>query len=353
MHAWAVLEHGAPLRSIELATPEPTGTQVLLEVTHCGVCHSDLHVWEGYWDLGGGRRMTLRERGVTLPLAMGHEIVGRVIARGPDASGVAEGDQRIVYPWVGCGLCCACRAEQDHMCATPASIGILRHGGYATHVLAAHPRHLIAFGDLDPALAATQACSGITALSAVRKVLPRSPDVPIVILGAGGVGLNAVGLLRAFGHRATIVVELDAARREAAAAAGAERVVDAAGSPVEVEARIREAVGGAAEAVIDFVGAAATARAGFDALGKGGVLIQVGLFGGELAVPLPLMAMRALTVRGSYVGSPGDLRELVQIAQTGALPDLPIQRVPRDEADAALMRLRDGRVIGRQVLVAS
>ena len=88
MRAWAVVENGAPLKEIELPTPEPKGTEVLLEVTHCGVCHSDLHIWEGYYDVGGGKKMSLKDRGVTLPLAMGHEIVGRVAKLGPDATGV-------------------------------------------------------------------------------------------------------------------------------------------------------------------------------------------------------------------------------------------------------------------------
>ena len=87
MRAWAVVENGAPLQEIELPTPEPKGTEVLIEVTHCGVCHSDLHIWEGYYDIGGGQKMSLKDRGVTLPLAMGHEIVGRVVKLGPDAKG--------------------------------------------------------------------------------------------------------------------------------------------------------------------------------------------------------------------------------------------------------------------------
>ena len=86
MRAWAVVENGQPLKEIELPTPEPTGTEILLEVTHCGVCHSDLHIWEGYYDVGGGQKMSLVDRGVVLPLAMGHEIVGRVVKLGPDDS---------------------------------------------------------------------------------------------------------------------------------------------------------------------------------------------------------------------------------------------------------------------------
>jgi len=350
MRAWAVVENAAPLREIELPTPEPAGTQVLLEVTHCGVCHSDLHVWEGRYDLGGGRVMNLKDRGVTLPLAMGHEIVGRVAKLGPEASGVAVGARRIVYPWVGCGTCQACLADEDNMCLTPRSIGIFQHGGYATHVLAPHPRHLVDPGTLDPALAATYACSGITVFSAVKKVMPLPPEEPLVLVGAGGLGLSALALLRALGHRATIVVDISAEKRAAALAAGAAKAVDGAGEGVT--ARIVEAAGGPVGAIIDLVNGTASAAAAFEALRKGGRLVQVGLFGGELRLPLPLMAMRALTVQGSYVGTLKDLRELVRIAQGGALPAFPITEVPMPQADAALTRLREGRVTGRLVLRA-
>ena len=350
MRAWAVVENGAPLKEIDLPTPEPTGTQVLLEVTHCGVCHSDLHVWEGTYDLGGGVTMSLKDRGVTLPLALGHEIVGRVAKLGPDAKGVSVGDLRIVYPWVGCGTCAACTSEHDNMCLKPRSIGVFQNGGYATHVLAMHPRHLIDPGNLDPALAATYACSGITVYSAIQKVMPLPPDEPVVLVGAGGLGLQAIAVLRALGHRNIISVDVSAEKREAALRAGAAQVVD--GSGEGVAKRIIAAAGGKAGAIIDLVNGTASARAAFDALRKGGKLVQVGLFGGELRLPLPLMAIQALTVQGSYVGTPGDLRDLVALAQGGKLPPLPIEQVPMPSADTALMRLREGRVTGRLVLRA-
>ncbi len=351
MRAWAVVENNAPLQEIELPTPEPAGTQVLLEVTHCGVCHSDLHIWEGYYDLGGGKRMSLKDRGVTLPLAMGHEIVGRVSRLGPDATGVAVGDIRIVYPWVGCGACARCLADEDNMCVVaPCSIGVFQHGGYATHVLAPHPRHLVDPGTLDPAVAATYACSGITVFSAIGKVMPMPPDEAIVLVGAGGLGMNAIAVLKALGHRNIVVVDTSESKREAAMAAGARVTVDGAGE--DVAARIIAACGGPASAVIDLVNGTATARFAFDALAKGGRLIQVGLFGGELTLPLPVMAIRALTVQGSYVGSVGDLRALVALAQTGRLQGLPVSVLPQSQAYDALMRLRDGRVTGRTVLRA-
>lgn len=350
MRAWAVVENGADLQEIELPTPEPQGTQVLLEVVHCGVCHSDLHIWEGYYDLGGGNRMSLKDRGVVLPLAMGHEIVGRVAKLGPDAQGVSVGDVRIVYPWVGCGHCDRCLSEEDNMCLQGKALGVYQHGGYATHVVAPHPRHLINAGTIDPALAATYACSGITVYSAIRKCMPMAPDEPIVLVGAGGLGLNAIAILRAMGHRSIISVDISEEKRAAALREGASAVVDGTGP--DVTRRIVDAAGGPVLAVIDLVNGTATARFAFDALRKGGKLIQVGLFGGELSLPLPLMAIRALTVQGSYVGSPKELRELVALAQGAKVASIPIEHLPLAKANAALMRLRDGTVTGRVVLTA-
>ena len=351
MKAWAVIDNGEPLQEVTWPTPEPQGTQVLLEVTHCGVCHSDLHIWEGYYDMGGGKRMSLADRGVSLPLAMGHEIVGRVVKLGPEAEGVKPGDVRIVFPWVGCGHCDQCLSDEDNMCTVASrSIGVFQNGGYATHVLAMHPRHLVDPGSLDPALAATYACSGITVYSAIRKVMPIKPTEPIVLVGAGGLGLAAISVLRALGHQAIISVDIDATKRQAALEAGATTAVDGAGDGVTQ--CILDAARGPVLAVIDLVNGSQTAAFGFAALRKGGKLIQVGLFGGEMTMSLPTMATRALTVQGSYVGNPKELRELVALAQSGQVAPIPIETVPQPQANAALMRLRAGAVKGRVVLQA-
>ncbi len=352
MRAWAVVTNGADLQQLDLPTPEPKGTEVLIEVTHCGVCHSDLHIWDGHYDLGGGKRMSLADRGVVLPLAMGHEIVGRVAKLGPDATGVAVGDLRIVFPWLGCGKCDRCLAEEDNMCVVAnRSLGVYQNGGYASHVLAPHPRHLIDLGTLDPAVAATYACSGVTVYSAIRKVLPMKPTEPIVLVGAGGLGLNAIEVLKALGHQAIVVVDLNADKLQAARDAGATAVVDATGEGTTQ--RILDACGGPVQAVIDLVNGTATAAFAFAALRKGGKLVQVGLFGGELTLPLPLMPIRALTVQGSYVGNPRELRELVTLAQNGGITPLPVTLLPQAEANSALQRLASGRVTGRIVLTAA
>jgi len=350
MHAWAVVANGEPLQEITLPTPEPHGAQVLLEVLHCGVCHSDVHLWDGHYQLGGEKKLLLKDRGVSLPLVMGHEIVGRVVRTGPQARGVAVGELKIVYPWVGCGTCALCRSDQDNMCQTPRSIGVFQAGGYASHVIVPEPRHLVDVGTLSPPVAATLACSGLTAYGAVKKALPLPADEPIVIIGLGGLGLNAIAILRALGHERIVGVDLKAENRAAALAAGATDTVDA--TAANLAEAIVAAAGQGVGVVIDFVNSSATAKAAFDALRRGGKLIAVGFFGGELSLPLPLLPLRALTLVGSYVGSPIELRELVALAQSGKLPPIPLTTAPQSDATSVLARLRDGRIIGRVVLDA-
>ena len=352
MRAWAVVETGKPLKELELPTPEPKGAEVLLEVTHAGVCHSDLHIWEGEYDLGSRGKMRLTDRGVVLPLAMGHEIVGRVAKLGPEAEGkgVKVGETRLVYPWVGCGKCDVCRREEENMCLTPRSLGVYQNGGYATHVLATHWSHLVDIAGLDPALAATYACSGVTVYSAINKLLPIGPEEPLVLVGAGGLGLNAIAILKALGHRRICVVDVDQRKLDAAKEEGATDTV-LAGDEGTTK-RILEACGGPVAGVVDLVNGTQTARFAFDALRKGGKLVQVGLFGGEMNIPLPLMPIRALTIQGSYVGNVKELRALVDIAKEGKIPPIPVTREPLRNADSALNRLREGKVVGRIVLTA-
>ncbi|WP_203075711.1 alcohol dehydrogenase [Falsiroseomonas ponticola] len=348
MKAWAVVRNRAPLECIEIADPDPSGTEVVLEVTQCGVCHSDLHFWEGEYDLGGGKVLKLTERGVTLPRAMGHEVVGRVVQCGPDATGVAVGDLRVVFPWLGCGVCARCLAGEDNICATPSSIGVMRHGGYADSVVVPHPRYLVDPGTVDPALAATYACPGITVYSAIRKAMPLPPDAPFVLIGAGGLGLAAISMLRALGHRRIVSLDISAEKRAAALEMGADAVVDP-GAP-NAMARLMAATGGPVLAAIDFVNAGSTAQLGFDALAKGGKLVLVGIMGGEMPLSLASMIFRPRSILGSATGSPQDLREVIALAQSGRLAPIPITRMPRSRANEALQLLHDGKVTGRIVL---
>jgi propanol-preferring alcohol dehydrogenase len=348
MKAWVVVAPEAPLEKIEKPTPEPKGTEVLLAVSHCGLCHSDLHFWKGEYNMGGGKIMKLAERGVTLPRAPGHEILGTVVSAGPDAQGVKVGDVRVVYPWIGCGHCPACLDEQDNLCTGgPQSLGVMHDGGFGSHVVVRHPKYLVDPGRIDPALAATYACSGITAYGAVKKIMPLDPDQPVVLVGAGGLGLTAIAMLKAFGHRQIISVDMSEAKLAAALAEGATTtVVGGEGSA----ARILEAAGGPVAAVIDFVNISSTAESALAVLAKGGKLIVVGVTGGEIALSLSGLVFRGLTIQGTLMGSPQDLRDVVAMANDGRLVPTPVSCVPKADVMQAMNDLHHGHVTGRLVL---
>ena len=348
MRAWAVVRARAPLECVELADPEPKGTEVVIEVTECGVCHSDLHFWEGEYNLGGGKVLRIAERGAVLPRAMGHEIVGRVLKYGPEAEGVSKGDLRIVFPWLGCGTCERCLAGEGNLCAKPASYGSARDGGYAEQVLVPHPRYLIDPGQLDPALAATYACSGVTVYSAINKAMPLPPDSPVVLIGAGGLGLAAISMLQALGHRRIVSLDINAEKRSAALAMGATEAVDSSGQ--DALERLKEAAGGPVLAVLDFVNSSETAELGLSALAKGGKLILVGYAGGELTLSLAGMMFARRSILTSGTGSLRELREVVALGQTGRIAPIPITRMPKSRSNEALNLLHDGKVTGRIVL---
>lgn len=348
MESWSVVGYEQPLEKLKGPIPEPTGTEVLVKVTHCGVCHSDLHFWEGYYDLGFGKKLLISDRGVKLPRALGHEILGTVENAGPEAQDVPLGSRRIVYPWIGCGKCRRCEQGEDNLCSTGRPLGVASNGGFASHIIVPHPKFLVDPGDVDPAVACTFACSGITVLSSIRKVLPLEPDDPILLIGAGGLGLAAIATLRALGHRRIISADISAEKRKVAVETGATAAVDSSSENAAKE--IQEAAGAPVLGTIDFVGNTQTAALAFEVLAKGGKMVQVGIMGGELNLSLVGMIFKAPTIMANYTGNPGHLREVADLAKQGKLLPIPVTTIPVDEANSALARIREGKVTGRLVL---
>ena len=352
MKSFKVADFNAPLQEVDQPTPQPSGTQVLIKVKAAGVCHSDLHIWEGGYDLGHGRKpLSLKDRGVSLPRTMGHETVGEVLAFGPDAksdtAGLKVGDIALVYPWIGCGKCATCLAGDENMCLKPASLGVYCDGGYSDHLVVPHPKYLLNLKGLDPLTTAPYACSGVTTYSALKKV-ESAFDTPIVIFGAGGLGLMAVSLLKAMGGKGAIVVDIDARKREAAEKAGALATVD--GSAPDALDQLARKAGGPIRAVIDLVGNAKTAQLGFDCLTKGGKYVIVGLFGGGAPWALPLIPIKAITIQGSYVGNLRETQELLDLVRAKNVPPIPVTPLPLAKANEALVDLQKGRLVGRAVL---
>jgi D-arabinose 1-dehydrogenase-like Zn-dependent alcohol dehydrogenase len=344
MISFQIVEHGQPLQKVVRETPKPQGSEVLVRVTRSGVCHSDLHIWDGYFDLGGGKRFYVKERGCIPPFTPGHEPFGVVEALGPKAKGVRIGQKRLVYPWIGCGKCAVCKAGQDNYCVSGSRfLGINRAGAYSTHVLVPHSKYLIDTAGIDDAFASTLACSAVTAYSAAAKLPPLGPKDWVAVIGCGGLGLIGISVLRAQGIANIIGCDIDDAKLAAAAKLGAKRTVNTR-APDALQGL--QGVAGA----IDFVGSPATAALGIGALRKGGRYVICGLFGGEITHPLPPIAQRAIGIVGSYVGSLQELKEVVALAKKKKLKPSPVDTRPADEANRALEDLKAGKVIGRVVL---
>ncbi len=348
-HRWAFKSWGGELEQSEDTLTPVSGHEVTVRVTHCGMCHSDLHIQAGGFDMGGGKLSSLERAGATLPLTMGHEIVGEVVEAGPDVTAVKLGEQVVVYPWIGCGACPTCVRGDEHLCIKAArNMGLHVPGGYADLARVAHERYLVPVGSLEPARAATFACAGITAMSAIRKLPVVTTDDWVAVIGCGGVGMTAVALLSATTAAKIVAIDPDPAKREAALQHGASAAFD----PKQADAFkvIGKACAGNIAASIDFVGAESSSSLAVSLVRRAGQVIIVGLFGGEFRLALPMFALKSLAIAGSYVGSLPDLRELVALAQRVKLPEIPLDMRPLHTVNQALDDLTHGRIVGRVVL---
>jgi D-arabinose 1-dehydrogenase-like Zn-dependent alcohol dehydrogenase len=341
-------DYGQPLRESVADLPRPRGTEVLVRVGHCGVCHSDLHLHDGYFDLGGGRKAELAG-GRALPFTLGHEIEGAIEAAGPDAIEADIGARVVVYPWIGCGECRLCTSGDEHLCAKPRQIGIQVDGGYATHVLVPHPRYLLPYAPIPAALAGTYMCSGVTAYSSVQKLGSAADEGPILIVGLGGVGMMGLSFALARSKAPPIVVEIDPAKR----AVALERGASAAFDPADANARkaVVAASGGGVAGAIDFVGSDKSAAFAYGALAKGGRLVVAGLIGGEMRLSVPTLPLRGVAIEGNYVGSLAEAKAMLALVREGKVQPIPVTTRPLNEAQTAMDDLRAGKTVGRTVLV--
>jgi D-arabinose 1-dehydrogenase-like Zn-dependent alcohol dehydrogenase len=350
MRAMQIIEWGKPLEFREYPNPEPKGEEVLVRVESAGVCHSDVHIWDGYFDMGGGNKITLEQRGVKLPFTMGHEIAGEVVALGPDAKGAEIGKRYAVYPWIGCGTCAVCKKGEELLCLTPRTLGTRTAGGYGSHVIVPHARYLVDYGSVPQPLAATYTCSGITAFSALKKIRGNcGPDDHYLVIGAGGVGGQAVHIAPAYMQGKMLVADIDAQKRAHARQMGALDTID--NSAADAVQQVLQKTGGGVAGAIDFVGSPKTMEFGISALRKGGKLVMVGLYGGAMPVSTVMFPFKMMSVEGSYVGTLDDLKELMALGKAGKVPPIPIETRTPDRATESLSDLKTGgKVRGRVVM---
>lgn len=333
---------GEPLRLEDVPLPAPTGSQVRIRVAGCGVCRTDLHIIDG------------TQTRVILPRTLGHEVAGWIDAAGAEARAdlrrlrLADGDAVVVFGGWGCGTCRECRAGAEQRCAASVAPGFQADGGYADAMLVPHPRHLEPLRRFDPVRGAVLADAGVTARRAVIRAEPwLRPGARVLVIGCGGVGAFVVQLLRQApnGTDLTVAVrELDPARLEQAAVLGADIGLLAA-----EPGRVRDALGGPADVVLDVVGTDGSLRHAAEVVAPDGLIVLVGESGGRLAFGFDEVPLEAWLTTVAW-GSREDLAAVTDLARSGRL-EWAVEPVPLADASAAIERMRAGEIDARLVLV--
>jgi D-arabinose 1-dehydrogenase-like Zn-dependent alcohol dehydrogenase len=315
--------------------PAPTGNQVVVAVEGCGVCHRDLI------DRGGGIPF------MTLPITLGHEATGRVLAIGPDVTRWQPGARVATLHRDSCGTCAVCLDGEDTLCPNGFhALGIVADGGYATHLTLPERALYAVPDDLPVAEAAILNCTYGTAFRGLRAG-GCAPGRTVVITGAsGGVGSAAIEVASRMGARVVAVIR-DASRTDYVTDLGADAVVVDPGGGFHKAPETADA-----DMVLDCVGEP-TLNASLRCLRLGGSVIFVGNITQErLSLNVGLVIVKALRIIGSSGASPRDMADLIKLR--GDRPfAMTITELPLAEAEAAHQRLRQGGVPGRLVLRTS
>jgi alcohol dehydrogenase len=347
MHRQSLMAYGAPLCETVVDVPQPQGSEVLVRIERCGVCHSDLHMQDGYFALGGDKKLDVRA-GRTLPFTLGHEIAGTVESAGSDAD-TKSGARVAIYPWIGCGQCAACKVGDENICTAPRHLGVNVDGGFATYILVQHPRYLIDYAPLPAGYAGALMCSGLTAYAALKRLADRAARAPLLLIGLGGVGLMGLALARAMYGTAPLVADIDPKKREAALAAGAAEAFDPS-DPNARKALLRAS--GGIYAACDFAGSDASLNFATGVLAKGGKVVVTGLIGGAYSSAVAMFPLKAMTIEGTTTGTLAEARELIELVRAKKIAPPPLAERPLAQASATLDDLRAGRSVGRVVLTA-
>ena len=347
MKSAQIIEPNKPLQINEIVLPNPNGNQVIIKVKSTGVCHSDLHLWEGGYDTGDGF-MKVTDRGVKFPVTPGHEVVGTVEQVGDSVEGVNIGDLVLVYPWIGCEQCPTCQNGDTNLCESPKSLGVFQNGGYAEYVLVPDSKFLAKINNLDPDAAASLACSGLTAFTAIKKALVNKPE-NILIVGAGGLGLMGVQIAKALTNSNIICADLDDEKLNSAKKLGATHTVNTK-EPDAIKEIMSICNEKGVDSIIDFVNAPPTVKMDLSIIRKRGNIVLVGLFGGSVDLSLVSIPLKAITIQGAYTGNYNDMIELIQLAESGVINPIVSKHYTLDEANIALEDLKNRKIIGRAVI---
>ena len=347
MRRQSLVKFDAPLCETIVDTPKPQGKEVLVRIERCGLCHSDLHIQDGYADLGGGKRLDTT-RGMTLPFTLGHEIAGVVEEVGAEAPKDLVGTSKAVFPWIGCGQCRDCRSGDENLCVKNRFLGVSIDGGFASHVLVPDARYLLDYAPLPVNQAAALMCSGITAYGALKRLVDRPRQRNLLLIGLGGVGMMGLSFARAMFKQQITVADLNPAAREAALRNGAAAAYDPA--EPEIARRIIKETDGGFDEIVDFAGNEKSIGFAVSVIARGGKIVVSGLMGGNFSLPMVQWIYKRMTIEGFMVGTLAEGHELMALARAGKIRPTPMREEPMADVQKWIEALRAGKVVGRIVL---
>jgi len=339
--------YDAPLCETVVDAPEPRGSEVLVRVERCGVCHSDLHVQDGYFRLGGDNKLDIG-KGRALPFTLGHEIAGVVDQVGADVPKELIGEKKAVFPWIGCGQCRDCQNGDENLCIKQRFLGVSIDGGFATHVLVPDAKYLLDYDPLPVNQAATLMCSGVTAYGALKRLVDRPRQRNLLLIGLGGVGQMGLSFAQAMFKQKISVADLNPAARETALQNGAAYAYDPA-EPDIVKRIIKETEGGFDE-IVDFAGNEKSMAFAVSVVARGGKIVVSGLMGGNFSLPMVQWVYKRMTIEGFMVGTLAEGHELMALARAGKIKPTPMREEPMTDVQKWIDALRAGKVVGRIVL---
>src|ERR1700758_54737 len=343
------LGHGFDFEDVEIASP--IGREVLVDVQASGLCHTDL--------------LFATHDIVPTPAVLGHEVAGIVAEVGPDVAQFRVGDHVVGSLAQSCGACARCLTGRSFQCQHPESTlrrptdppRLSRHGvglfqglglgGFAEHALIHENQLAVVPKELPFAQAALLGCGVVTGAGAVLNTAQVSAGDTVVIIGAGGVGLNAVSGARVAGASRIVVIDLQPKRLEVARKFGATDVIDSTKkNPVEA---VRDLLRGGADHVFDLVGLKAVAEQGLAMLGVGGGLYLVGVAnpGVEVGVNIFGAIGGQKRVQGVNFGSTNAKHDIPMYAELYLqgrmnLDDLVSKRISLRDVNDGYAALKDG-----------
>ena len=351
MRAAVLRDYDKGLQVETIRTPRPKAGEVLIKVTACGLCHSDLHV------IGGAIAFPL-------PAVLGHEVAGTIVELGPgtEHTGLEVGQQVAGGFLMPCGQCRHCAAGHDELCEPFFELnrlkGVLYDGTTRLYSLDGEPIQMYSMGGLaecvDPVSSSILGCASMTGYGAVRRGADIKYGETVAVVAVGGVGSNIVQIARAFGASQVIAIDVADDKLEAVKAFGATATINSMTQDAREEV-LKLTNGRGVDVSFEALGIPSTWNTALDVLADGGRMVPIGLGAGRQTAEVEInrTVRRSQSILGSYgARTRQDLPAVVDLAARGIInyDDLVTRRFSLDEAGAGYEALRNRAVQGRAVV---